>query len=161
MGKAAAHVKVLHTNEDWSDGFCGAGGSSTGLALAGQHVRYAANHWRLALDTHGANHPDTDHVHCNVSQADPRNFPRTRYAWWSPSCTHHSGAQGRPKAPVDLFGAHIPDDEAERSRATMWDVVRFAELHRQDYIIVENVVEAALVRKRGVEVDGSHVVAEG
>jgi DNA (cytosine-5)-methyltransferase 1 len=44
----------------------------------------------------------------------------------------------------DLFGDTLPDEAAERSRATMWDVVRFAEHHRYDAIVVENVVDAAL-----------------
>src|SRR5690606_29207675 len=39
-----------------------------------------------------------------------------------------------------LFDA--PDEAAERSRATMWDVVRFAEYHRYRYLLVENVVDA-------------------
>jgi DNA (cytosine-5)-methyltransferase 1 len=34
------------------------------------------------------------------------------------------------------------DENAERSRATMWDVPRFAEAHRYQIVIVENVVEA-------------------
>jgi DNA (cytosine-5)-methyltransferase 1 len=36
-----------------------------------------------------------------------------------------------------------PDPAAERSRSTMWDVVRFAEQMAYDAIVVENVVEAA------------------
>lgn len=37
----------------------------------------------------------------------------------------------------------MPDEAAQRSRATMWDVVRFAEHHRYRAIVVENVVDAA------------------
>jgi DNA (cytosine-5)-methyltransferase 1 len=37
----------------------------------------------------------------------------------------------------------VADEAAERSRATMWDVVRFAEHHRYTSVIVENVVDAA------------------
>ena len=42
---------------------------------------------------------------------------------------------------ADLFG-NVPDPAEERSRATMWDVPRFAEVHRYNAIVVENVVDA-------------------
>jgi DNA (cytosine-5)-methyltransferase 1 len=69
--------------------------------------------------------------------------------WASPECTNHSVAKGRKRghsaaySGPDLFGDALPDHVAERSRATMWDVVRFAEVHRYDAVIVENVVDAA------------------
>lgn len=130
---------------DTTDGFCGAGGSSTGAVQAGIRVRTALNHWRLAVDTHNANHPDTAHDCADISQVDPRRYPSTTFAWFSPSCTNHSIAKGRRRhidATPDLFEETLPDEAAERSRATMWDVVRFAEHHRYRAIIVENVVDA-------------------
>lgn len=43
-----------------TDLFCGAGGSSSGaIKVPGVRVRMAANHWRLAVETHNTNHPDT------------------------------------------------------------------------------------------------------
>lgn len=130
-----------------TDLFCGAGGSSSGAAeVPGVAVRMAANHWRLAVDTHNTNHPNTDHACADLSQVDPRLFPRTDVLWASPSCTNHSVARGRRRnvdSTPDLFGEILPDEAAERSRATMWDVVRFAEYHKYRAIIVENVVDAA------------------
>ncbi|AUM18267.1 MULTISPECIES: DNA cytosine methyltransferase [Rhodococcus] len=132
-----------------TDLFCGAGGSSTGAtAVPGLQVRMAANHWQLAIDTHNTNHPDADHACADVSQVDPRLFPRTDILWASPSCTNHSVARGRKRnegatGEPDLFGELLPDEAAERSRATMWDVPRFAEHHRYRAVIVENVVDAA------------------
>ncbi|AMS03303.1 DNA methyltransferase [Gordonia phage Lucky10] len=127
-----------------ADFFCGAGGSSTGaMQVPGITVAVAANHWDLAIDTHSANHPDTEHICADISQYEPRLFPRTNIAWLSPSCTKHSIAQGKRQADKqpDLFGETLPDAAAERSRATMWDVVRFAEYHAYEAVIVENVVE--------------------
>ncbi|MEV0344086.1 DNA cytosine methyltransferase [Nocardia sp. NPDC050713] len=130
-----------------TDLFCGAGGSSSGAAeVPGVTVRMAANHWRLAVETHNTNHPSTDHACADLSQVDPRLFPRTDVLWASPSCTNHSVARGRRRnidSTPDLFGEILPDEAAERSRATMWDVVRFAEHHQYRAIIVENVVDAA------------------
>lgn len=59
------------------------------------------------------------------------------------NCTNHSQAKGskRPAQGIDLFGETLPDEAAERSRATMWDVVRFTEAHRYQAALVENVVE--------------------
>jgi len=128
-----------------TDLFCGAGGSSTGaIEIPGVQVRIASNHWDLAVETHNTNHPDADHLCADLSQIDPRYFPRTDILWASPECTNHSVAKGRkrPDAQPDLFEEILPDAAAERSRATMWDVPRFAEVHRYQAVIVENVVDA-------------------
>jgi DNA (cytosine-5)-methyltransferase 1 len=130
-----------------TDLFCGAGGESIGATLVpGIRVRMAANHWPLAIQTHNTNHPTTDHDCADLSQVEPRRYPRTDILWASPECTNHSQAKGRKRnidATPDLFGDTLPDEAAERSRATMWDVVRFAEHHRYSAIVVENVVDAA------------------
>jgi DNA (cytosine-5)-methyltransferase 1 len=129
-----------------TDLFCGAGGSGLGAAaVPGVQLRYAANHWRTAVETHAANFPDTDHDVADISQVDPRRTPRTDILWASPECTNHSVAKGRRReaGQPDLFGETLPDPAAERSRATMWDVPRFAEHHRYRAVVVENVVDAA------------------
>ncbi|MFI5426090.1 DNA cytosine methyltransferase [Aeromicrobium sp. UC242_57] len=132
------------SNLTLTDLFCGAGGSSTGaLSVPGVSVRLAANHWDLAIETHNANHPNTDHLQADISQTDPRYIPTTDMLWASPECTNHSRAKGKkkPTNQPDLFGDILPDAAAERSRATMWDVVRFTEVHKYRGIMVENVVE--------------------
>lgn len=129
-----------------TDFFCGAGGSSTGaIQVPGVSIRCAANHWQLAVDTHNENHPDADHYCADLSQIHPKYFPKTTFGWFSPECTNHSQAKGQKRidAQPDLFGDTLPDEAAERSRATMWDVVRFSEFHRYEVVFVENVVEAA------------------
>lgn len=125
-----------------TDLFCGAGGSSLGAAQGGMQVVMAANHWQTAIDVHQANHPDTAHDCADISQVDPRRYPRTDVLIAGPECTNHSQARGvsRKRQDPSLFDS--PDPAAERSRATMWDVVRFAEQMRYDAMIVENVVEA-------------------
>lgn len=133
----------MSANLTITDLFCGAGGSSTGaVQIPGVSVRIAANHWALAIETHNANHPNTDHLQADISQTDPRYIPHTDLLWASPECTNHSRAKGRKAArQPDLFGDVLPDEAAERSRATMWDVVRFTEAHEYRAILVENVVE--------------------
>ena len=41
----------------FTDIFCGAGGSSSGLTAAGFELRLAANHWARAIETHASNFP--------------------------------------------------------------------------------------------------------
>ena len=43
---------------DFTDIFCGAGGSSIGLVAAGLELKLAANHWDRAIETHSANFRD-------------------------------------------------------------------------------------------------------
>lgn len=129
-----------------TDLFCGAGGSGLGAtAVPGVELIMAANHSPRAIETHALNFPDCAHDCADISQVEPRRYRRTNILWASPECTNHSVAKGRKKQSTqpDLFGDVLPDHVAERSRATMWDVPRFTEVHRYDAVIVENVVDAA------------------
>jgi DNA (cytosine-5)-methyltransferase 1 len=125
-----------------TDLFCGAGGSSLGATAAGATLVMAANHWQTAIDVHQANFPDAGHDCADISQADPRRYPRTNILLASPECTNHSQARGVSRKQQDPTLWDAPDPAAERSRATMWDVPRFAEQLAYDAVIVENVVEA-------------------
>jgi DNA (cytosine-5)-methyltransferase 1 len=129
-----------------TDLFCGAGGSGLGaMAVPGVELWLAANHSPRAIETHALNFPDCEHDCADISQVEPRRYRRTNILWASPECTNHSVAKGRKRTSVqpDLFSETVPDHVEERSRATMWDVPRFAEVHGYDAVIVENVVDAA------------------
>lgn len=139
-----------------TDQFCGAGGSSQGVRLVarkrnlnnGLEVKLAMNHWKLAIETHNTNFPNTDHVCTDISACDPRRYPSTNILITSPECTVHSpagGGQAKKKKfgnQLSLTGKLASEEAEERSRVTMWDVCRFAEYHKYELIIVENVVEA-------------------
>lgn len=127
-----------------TDQFCGAGGTSTGAKAAGVEMKLALNHWDLAIETHNTNHPEVDHDCTDVQACDPRRYISTDFLYTSPECTKHSIAQGKKikyRNQLELFGKVIIDEADERSRATMWDVPRFAEYHDYNFIIVENVVD--------------------
>ena len=129
-----------------TDLFCGAGGSSTGaIEVPGVKVRMAANHSQLAVDTHNTNHPDADHACVDLHLEDPAYFPRTPLLWASPECTKWTVASGKAAAHIDpgLWEDPLADDVAMRSRMLMFDVPRFAEHHRYDCVIVENVVDVS------------------
>ena len=128
-----------------TDQFCGAGGSSLGATKAGAELVLALNHWELAIETHNTNFPEALHDCTDISACDPRRYPSTDILITSPECTNHSLAKGvkrKGQSQPDLFGEYKIDPAEERSRATMWDVPRFAEYHDYNLIIVENVVDA-------------------
>lgn len=106
-------------------------------------VRLALNHWQLAIETHNTNFPNTLHDCTDISACDPRRYPHTSVLITSPECTNHSLANGKrkPSKQMGMFD-QLPTEAEERSRATMWDVCRFAEYHGYEAIIVENVVDA-------------------
>lgn len=140
------HMQQANNELTATDMFCGAGGSSTGaLEVPGVTIKTAMNHWARAIETHNANHPETDHVCADIQITDPRYIATSDILWASPECTNHSVAKGRKRVTNqhDLFGDSIADEAADRSRATMWDVPRFAEWHKYKLIITENVVDAA------------------
>lgn len=124
-----------------TDLFCGAGGSSLGAQTAGVELSMAANHWATAIAVHQAHFPHARHDLADISQVDPRRYPRTDILIASPECTNHSRARGVSRRRQDPTLWDAPDPAAERSRATMWDVVRFAEQMIYAAIVVENVVE--------------------
>jgi DNA (cytosine-5)-methyltransferase 1 len=146
-----------------TDLFCGAGGSSLGAEMAGGSLRLGLNHWDRAIETHSTNFQDADHDCTDVSSlttAQIRRYPDSDILLASPECTNHSLAKGsrrrRPQAASLFDDGPAGDAEQDRSRATMWDVVRFTEqklLKGWPYkaIIVENVVDAA---KWGYNDDG-------
>jgi site-specific DNA-cytosine methylase len=146
-----------------TDLFCGAGGSSIGAEMAGAELRLGLNHWTRAIETHATNFPNADHE-CDdiaaLTTAQIRRYPDTDILLASPECTNHSLAKGalrrKPQRPSLFDDGPAGDEEQDRSRATMWDVPRFAEqklLKGKPYkaIVVENVVDAF---KWGYDDDG-------
>lgn len=131
-----------------TDQFCGAGGSSIGVKMAGMILTQAMNHKQLALDTHNTNFPEADHFCTDISACNPRDYRSTDILITSPECTNHSLAKGQKRvnqAQMGMFDPKVNPAE-ERSRATMWDVVRFAEAHNYRAVVVENVVDVRLWR---------------
>ncbi len=122
------------------DHFCGAGGSTTGAkGVEGVEVVHAANHSRVAISTHSTNYPEVEHTLGDIPTLDPRRHsPLADVLITSPECKEHSYAKGRPKDDPSLFDP-TGDQTAERSRSTMDEVPRWAEIKRYQAVIVENV----------------------
>jgi DNA (cytosine-5)-methyltransferase 1 len=77
-----------------TDLFCGAGGSSLGLEKVrcpdcGRsliEIKYALNHWDLAIQAHNANFPKADHAINGAGEVSPTLFGFTDLGWFSPEC---------------------------------------------------------------------------
>lgn len=119
-----------------ADLFCGAGGTSTGLALAAKELGLdlsllAINHWEIAVSTHSANHPGVRHYCCSIGEVEPLEAVPGGYLRLlvaSPECTHFSNARG---------GKPVSDQK----RASAKYILRWAgKLFIQD-ILLENVPE--------------------
>ena len=119
-----------------ADLYCGAGGTSSGLAAACTEIGLnldlvAVNHWDIAIDTHSTNHPDARHYCSTVDSLDPRKVVpggKLDLMIAAPECCHHSIARG---------GRPIND----QSRASAWHILRWAELLHVNTILIENVRE--------------------
>jgi DNA (cytosine-5)-methyltransferase 1 len=109
------------------DLFAGAGGFSTGAAMAGCDVVWAANHWPAAVAVHAANHPETEHACQDLQQADWTRVPEHDLLLASPACQGHTPARGRERPHHDAF------------RSTAWAVVSALECHRPELALIENV----------------------
>lgn len=119
-----------------ADLFCGGGGTSTGMIQAFREASVdfrliGVNHWNIAIETNKINHP-FEKLYCSpVQNVKPREAVpsgRLNFLWASPECTNHSRAKGgRPRD--------------EQSRATAWDILKWAQELYIDRIYIENVVE--------------------
>jgi DNA (cytosine-5)-methyltransferase 1 len=110
------------------DLFAGWGGFTLGATRAGARVVWAANHWRMAVDAHARNHPETQHVCQDLRQADWSALPLFGLLLASPACQPHSTAS-QPKR----------RRYHDAMRATAWAVVDCVEVTRPAALVVENV----------------------
>ncbi|MFE1927550.1 DNA cytosine methyltransferase [Streptomyces asoensis] len=141
-----------HDQDDFTDLFCGLGGSSKGLKEAGLRLRLAMNHNGVQVAAHRANHPEGLHLTEDINAFDKRSLPRTRVLWGSPICTEISPAGGRRRTRgqtclIGADGTPTQDDamqpQFERTRATALDIIAATEVHRYDAVLCENVIEFA------------------
>lgn len=114
------------------DLFCGAGGSSYGARQAGIEIVAAWDIWQPAVDTFNANFGPGIARCEDIFSLDPKairaEIGKIDLILASPECTNHSKAKGN--------GARC-----ERSRETALEVIRFAEILKPRWVVIENVIE--------------------
>jgi DNA (cytosine-5)-methyltransferase 1 len=113
------------------DLFCGAGGSSRGANMAGAEIVGAIDVWDLAQETFRDNFPSAKFYRnrCEIlaPTAIKRQIGAIDILLASPECTSHTCAKGS-------------SPRSEKSRGTAFEVIRYAEVFKPRWIVVENVV---------------------
>lgn len=114
------------------DMFCGGGGSSHGAVMAGATPVAALDMWDLAIETYALNFPDATTYRMKARSLSPwrvlDDVGDIDLLIASPECTSHSIARGN-REPCEL------------SRATAFEVIRFAKILEPRWIVVENVIQ--------------------
>lgn len=119
-----------------ADLFCGAGGTSRGLAIACERLKYqvellAINHWPVAIATHKKNHPWARHMCARIQDVDPRlAIPGGHLDLLvaSPECRWYSKARG---------GRAVND----QGRVTAWRILEWLDALHVSNVLIENVEE--------------------
>ncbi|GGW17339.1 hypothetical protein GCM10010264_72430 [Streptomyces globisporus] len=126
--------------------FCGIGGDTLGFEEAGYNPVLGLNHEPTAVASHRLNFPNCAHDCADVNNYDMRRLPRTSVLFGSPICKEGSPAGGNQmeRAQLELPQGedaenYTPAATWERTRATAYDLLRAAEVHRYDAVLWENV----------------------
>lgn len=113
------------------DIFSGAGGSSWGAQAAGARIVSGIDLWPVATHLYQHNFPNATAINGRLEDLDPSEFQRKHgdidLLLASPECTNHTCAKGAR-------------ERCEDSRATAFQVTRWAEVLRPRAIVIENVV---------------------
>jgi DNA (cytosine-5)-methyltransferase 1 len=112
------------------DLFCGAGGSSWGAQCAGVEIVAGFDMWQTAGAVYRDNFPNANFYEKRLEDIQPEllvsELGKIDIILASPECTNHSVAKGnKPRC--------------EESRKTALQVLRFAEVFKPRWIVVENV----------------------
>lgn len=114
------------------DMFCGVGGSSYGARNANAQIVAGFDIWEPAIKTYKANFPEAKMFHEDIRLLDPekikKQIGKIDLLLASPECTNHSVAKGAK-------------DRCEKSKRTVFEVLRFARIFRPRYLIIENVIQ--------------------
>lgn len=114
------------------DIFCGAGGSSYGAQNAGAKIIAGFDIWNPAIVTYSSNFPEARVYESDVRLLDLEKIKveigEIDLILASPECTNHSLAKGSK-------------ERNEESKRTAFEVIRFANVFKPKWIILENVIE--------------------
>ncbi|WP_440581052.1 DNA cytosine methyltransferase [Streptomyces sp. PT19] len=125
--------------------FTGGNGDMVAFTQAGFLSLYAANHHPSSVETARLNFPGLFVNSADVQTIDMRCVPSAQVLVASPICTEASPAGGKaaPRKAVELDenGRPKPGPDWPQTRITMWEPVRYAEVHRPLAYVGENVAQ--------------------
>jgi DNA (cytosine-5)-methyltransferase 1 len=114
------------------DMFCGAGGSSYGARNAGVEMAAGFDFWYPAIATYKENFNTAETWNSDIREVNvhsiKKKLGKIDLILGSPECTNHSNAKGGR-------------ERCELSKKTAFEVVRFAEALRPEWIVIENVLQ--------------------
>lgn len=123
--------------------FTGGCGDLLAFTLAGFLSLYGANHHPASAATARENFAGLFVKEADLQSVDMRTVPRARVLVASPICTEASPNSGktapRTAVEVDAKGRPKPGPDWPQTRITMWEPVRYAEVHRPMAYVGENV----------------------
>jgi DNA (cytosine-5)-methyltransferase 1 len=112
------------------DLFCGPGGMSEGLRMAGIRTRYAIDHSKDACTTFSLNHPEAEVICGDVLDLNPHDLPDADIIVGGPPCVNFSTSKGSRANVLDGL------------RLVQW-FLRVVAIKRPRYWIMENVPRVA------------------
>ncbi|MET7487104.1 DNA cytosine methyltransferase [Streptomyces sp. NPDC005538] len=125
--------------------FTGGCGDMRGFTDAGFLSLYAANHHPASVETARINWPGLFVSPAEVQAIDMRCVPPAQVLVASPICTEASPAGGKaaPRKAVELDENGYPKPGAgwPLTRITMWEPIRYAQVHRPMAYVGENVAQ--------------------
>lgn len=128
--------------------FTGGNGDLCGFRDGGFTPLFGANHHPASVATARRNFPGMHVREADLQSVDMRSVPKARVLVGSPICTEATPASGKAalRTPVRLDGNNRPVVAAggpdwSMTRITMWEPVRYAEVHRPWVYCGENVPE--------------------
>jgi site-specific DNA-cytosine methylase len=150
-----AGMSTFYWDQDLTttDSFAGAGGLGLGTVQAGATLRLAVNHDERSLATYKRNFPTTEVRRSWLEEINWKEMPDTLLKVGGPECTNHSRGKGEKRSDprqLRLPGLELTDHdakpEAEKSRASMWQIYRAAQAKFEKgrpyhSLILENVPE--------------------
>ena len=117
------------------DLFCGAGGSSYGAQKAGVDIVAGFDLWEPAIQIYKENFPQARVFHDDLRDLSTQDMCEIEKAIGnidlilaSPECTNHSRAKGAA-------------ERSEASKETAFEVIRFANVFKPKWMVIENVTE--------------------
>ena len=127
----ARRLEISHRRVRTIDLFCGAGGSSWGARLAGAEIVAGFDRSPVAGLAYKANFPEASFYEGLLEQHRisglRRQLGKIDLLLASPECTNHSPAKGN-------------SPRCEASKDTAFQVVRFADVFKPRWVVIENVI---------------------
>lgn len=130
------------TSKNFVDLFCGAGGLSRGLEMAGFQCVLGTDHNKSAMSTFERNHPDAEAYLGDISDISDYKFKKI-----AKKQKIHLVCGGPPCQGLSTVGEGVPDDERN---FLFLEFVRAVKNIKPDFVVLENVT--GILGKKNIQI---------